>query len=730
MNQASYSKVNEVVNPALNSDKLTNVLNYCRANNVLFRDKEFPPDMSSLVGPSPPRSYRGQFNNIRWKRASEIFGENNFDVFVNRIDPGDVKQGSLGDCYFLCALASMAENPAMIKRLFEVDTTSPYGVYAVWVNVNGLWTRVVLDEYFPVVGDGPNAQLAFSKGDQNEIWVMLLEKAYAKVYGSYWNIVGGDPVHALRDLTGAPYERIEDLKDINETWQKLVAFHAQNFILTCFTKTTSVPEEKLQEGLVAGHAYSILNVVQTVDANGNLARLVQIRNPWGKFEWTGDFSDNSPLWTNEDRQRFNVVNKNDGIFWMRIEDFVRYFNGVGIVKTIPGFTSNGMMLDQTSSNLSVVRLIVRTPTKGYFSVDQYDSRFPGNNQKSYSYFRITLCRLVGREGVEYVSSIMSPERNIFVEGMLQPGEYLALIEGYWNDPNNPGKVNFGVYSNNDIEMQQIKVSQNFFHRMEYLVWKDFAKKNTSKFTVNERRNASNGYANAELISSKFQSTNLGVCLYNYQNLSQNLSIHDQVRFKQLQGFVPLSGNISPSGANLVINPQDNDVLIYKMDPRQNTFRLAHQVQDEELIPFKFTPDFQTIEAMRELGGFQTTPENPTPVMRSRQEMQQLYDQNQRERADVQRQMQENYQRNLEIQQRRKQDLIDQQRRTAEAQQRYTQQMGVPGWDLGSILGGVGDFLGLGNMGGMGGLGGNMMGKGGFFDGPGQPGMGAPNCPVV
>jgi calpain-15 len=69
---------------------------------------------------------------------------------------------------------------------------------------------------------------------------------------------------------------------------------------------------------------------------------VQIRNPWGKFEWKGEFSDDSNLWTPEDRQELNVQRANDGIFWMPLENFVKYFQGVGILEILPGAVTNGI----------------------------------------------------------------------------------------------------------------------------------------------------------------------------------------------------------------------------------------------------------------------------------------------------------------------------------------------------------------------------------------------------
>ena len=65
-------------------------------------------------------------------------------------------------------------------------------------------------------------------------------------------------------------------------------------------------------GLIPGHAYSI---IAAQEYKGN--KLLNIRNPWGQFEWDGDWSDNSSLWTEEIKQALNVVlDENDGSFWM------------------------------------------------------------------------------------------------------------------------------------------------------------------------------------------------------------------------------------------------------------------------------------------------------------------------------------------------------------------------------------------------------------------------------
>lgn len=57
---------------------------------------------------------------------------------------------------------------------------------------------------------------------------------------------------------------------------------------------------KSHYGLISGHAYALLDVAELKNAAGEVVhRIVQMRNPWGKEEYHGPFSDHSPLWTPE-----------------------------------------------------------------------------------------------------------------------------------------------------------------------------------------------------------------------------------------------------------------------------------------------------------------------------------------------------------------------------------------------------------------------------------------------
>ncbi len=128
---------------------------------------------------------------------------------------------------------------------------------------------------------------------------MLLEKAYAKLYGSYSALEAGDCRHSLVDLTGCPtvtyrfYDKSTQkmIRD-GSLWDLLIDSYKQEFLLAAGTK--EFPTENSLTGLIKEHAYSIIRLLEVKGE-----KLVNLRNPWGVFEWTGDWSIDSPLWSEE-----------------------------------------------------------------------------------------------------------------------------------------------------------------------------------------------------------------------------------------------------------------------------------------------------------------------------------------------------------------------------------------------------------------------------------------------
>ena len=73
---------------------------------------------------------------------------------------------------------------------------------------NGVKQTIVIDDFIVCKEANP----CFSRAHGNELWVLLAEKAFAKIHGNFERIEAGLCYETLRDLTGAPswYYTIEE----------------------------------------------------------------------------------------------------------------------------------------------------------------------------------------------------------------------------------------------------------------------------------------------------------------------------------------------------------------------------------------------------------------------------------------------------------------------------------------------------------------------------------------
>lgn len=249
-------------------------------------------------------------------------------------------QGALGDCWFLAAAANLTLREELFYRVVPPDqsfTENYAGIFHFQFWRYGKWVDVVVDDKLPTV-DGK--LIYMHSQDHNEFWSALLEKAYAKLYGSYEALKGGFTADALEDFTGGIIEDY-DIKDMPK--EQLLALIVRGFqmgsLYGCsIDADPEVTEARCDNGLVRGHAYSI-TAVQTVSGPRGMTPILRIRNPWGNdAEWNGAWADNAREWdyvSYEEKHKMQVVFKNDGEFWMSFDDFVNYFEKLEVCNLGP-----------------------------------------------------------------------------------------------------------------------------------------------------------------------------------------------------------------------------------------------------------------------------------------------------------------------------------------------------------------------------------------------------------
>ncbi|XP_062288529.1 calpain-2 catalytic subunit-like [Scomber scombrus] len=323
---------------------------YSNRRDKLFVDSTFPPDNRSLG--DLPDMPTWKENKVEWLRPKDILkaqGSSDEPSFslkgASRFDFG---QGNVGNCWFLAAISALTFQKGLMAQVVPMDQSfrNYAGIFHFRFWRFGKWVDVVIDDHLPTI-DGQLLSVR-SKGG-NEFWAPLMEKAYAKVCGTYADMNAGLPSEACKDFCGGVHmtfelRQVHDYSHDEKLWLQLSRATGCKSMICCGTapKGGEIVNTVANTGLVDAHAYSVTGVTE-VELYGSKKRLVRCMNPWGSQEWSGDWSDKSNLWdrvSSDDRSKCSV--REDGEFWMELEDFCHYFNMMSICCENPNFTDGDL----------------------------------------------------------------------------------------------------------------------------------------------------------------------------------------------------------------------------------------------------------------------------------------------------------------------------------------------------------------------------------------------------
>jgi len=339
----------------------------CCKGCYLYSDKNFPPNATS-VGALDGKDPKEAAKDVVWQRAEEWFesrltadDKNNgvsLKLFEGGVEPKDIAQGGLGDCWLMSAMACMAEHQGLLRTCFISQEFNERGKYQMRIFDGRAkkWTVVTVDDNLPV--KKKNNTLLFAQPNGNELWVLLIEKAFAKFCGDYASLDGGHEIWAFEALTGDPVfalirkpegwtrmnlvhmegkkrsiglRKTKEVFDDGQVFGLLRTYLRSKALLTA--SISSEGEVKKDSGLVAGHAYSVLDAKRFSECT-----LIQLRNPWGTFEWKGAWSDGAPEWDKfpKIKRLCRPKDDDDGSFWMPWEEFLKHFDNINLCSRSTG----------------------------------------------------------------------------------------------------------------------------------------------------------------------------------------------------------------------------------------------------------------------------------------------------------------------------------------------------------------------------------------------------------
>ena len=477
--------------------------------DVAWEDKLFPPNKDSLLKLKPldkenvTEEEINGLQQLHWEKAKTLFRTEYFSLY-DTLDVEDVSQGALGNCYFLSVLAVLASNPDIYDKVFVDKAKTNNGVYRVRFLIRGIPKIICVDDFFPA---NEHKNFAFAMSGRRELWVQVLEKAWAKVNGSYASTIAGLPSEAFTCLNEAPCMTYFHWRyNVDSLWGILKREKSRGFYIATNTSGIKESEEK-KLGLVSGHAYSVTNlfefIIPAVHENPNdpqskvirkagLLRLIQLRNPWSYFEWKGRFNDDDEQWKiiPNLKEKVGFKNKDDGVFFMDFNDFVKYFPYTYVLKYHrSAFYKFKKIEQQSSSHMSCCKFFLRDKTEVTVGLHLKQPRFYSKVED----YQVQAARVIlakfSPETKEYsfISGEFGTNEVLYTETTfkLSPGEYHIFVNQHW-PYNTPIRYTISTYSRIEIDILELskeEVPSNYLEQIlvDYLD-KNVKRKTLSKFT--------------------------------------------------------------------------------------------------------------------------------------------------------------------------------------------------------------------------------------------------------
>ena len=102
--------------------------------------------------------------------------------------------------------------------------------------------------------------------------MIILEKAWAKLHGSYERIIGGMAHYTFRDLTGAPaYEYSvtpDDENEENDIWQIILDADKKDYIMSAGIAMNDKGNLANMMGLIDQHSYGLIGAAEVMSSQG------------------------------------------------------------------------------------------------------------------------------------------------------------------------------------------------------------------------------------------------------------------------------------------------------------------------------------------------------------------------------------------------------------------------------------------------------------------------------